>query len=185
MNRVLYQLSYAAMYGQANFGVAEISFLIIYSSPIFVKIILGIFPEIFGNASFEVIDLKFWKYPLYFLLGGAGYVGLELLWRGHSHWTMFLAGGICFLLLGQLSRLPWPPACTIVLGACMITSVELLLGLLFNRSYTIWDYRHMPLNLLGQVCVPFTLLWVPVSFGAILLYRLLDRQLQRRPTSRK
>ena len=29
MNRVLYQLSYAAKYGRSNFGIAEISFVII------------------------------------------------------------------------------------------------------------------------------------------------------------
>ena len=37
-----------------------------------------------------------------FVLGGAGYVGLELAWRGRSHISMFLAGGVCFLLLGRL-----------------------------------------------------------------------------------
>ena len=39
-----------------------------------------------------------------FLVGGFGYVALELLWRGRSHASMFLAGGICFLLLGGLNR---------------------------------------------------------------------------------
>ena len=50
MNRVLYQLSYAAMGGQDS-GIAEISFLIIYSAFAFVKGNLRIFPEIFGDAN--------------------------------------------------------------------------------------------------------------------------------------
>ena len=29
-----------------------------------------------------------------FILGGSGYLAVELAWRGTSHWTMFLAGGI-------------------------------------------------------------------------------------------
>jgi uncharacterized membrane protein len=28
----------------------------------------------------------------------------------------------------------------------------------------------MPLNVFGQICLPFTLLWIPVSFVAMLLY---------------
>ena len=33
----------------------------------------------------------------------------------------------------------------------------------------IWDYSGMPCNLLGQICLPYFLLWHPVSLGAILL----------------
>lgn len=41
-----------------------------------------------------------------FLLGGSGYLAIELAWRGTSHWTMFLAGGVCLCLLQQLARQP-------------------------------------------------------------------------------
>ena len=37
MNRVLYQLSYAAIFGQRDFGLAEISFVIISAFLRFVK----------------------------------------------------------------------------------------------------------------------------------------------------
>ena len=104
----------------------------------------------------EVIVLKFWKLLALFLIGGSGYVGLELLWRGRSHVSMFLAGGVCFLLLGKLNsihpRLPLLLRGTV--GALIITSVELLAGLLVNRNYTVWDYRSMPANFHGQVCLP-------------------------------
>ena len=111
-----------------------------------------------------------------FLLGGGGYVGLELLWRGRSHVSMFAAGGICFLLLGQLQRTRLAPAVQCVLGAGIITAVELLTGLLVNRTYRVWDYRQMPFNFLGQICLPFSLLWLPVSLGAMVLYRQLDKR---------
>ena len=113
-----------------------------------------------------------------FLLGGFGYVGLELLWRGRSHYSMFLAGGICFLLLGKLNRvkprISMPLRC--LAGAGVITAVELIAGLIFNRQYQVWDYRHAPFNFLGQICLPFTLLWIPVSFGAYLLHHALERR---------
>ena len=100
-----------------------------------------------------------------FLVGGTGYVGLELLWRGRSHYSMFLAGGLSFLLLGQLGkvrpRLPLALRCLV--GAGVITIVELGVGLLANRDYRVWDYRQMPLNFHGQICLLYSLLWIPVS----------------------
>lgn len=122
------------------------------------------------------------KKPMFlFCVGGLAYVGLELLWRGRSHVSMFATGGACFLLLGKLGkqkpRLPLPVrGC---MGAVIITSAELLAGLLVNRTYAVWDYRQMPLNFFGQICLPFSLLWIPVSLGAMFLYNLLDRQINR------
>ena len=122
--------------------------------------------------------MKIRKQILYFFIGGAGYVTLELLWRGRSHSSMFLTGGACFLLLGKLNkvkpRLPLIPRCFV--GAGIITSLELLAGLLFNRNYTVWDYRQMPLNYHGQICLPFSLLWVPISLGAMALYEQLEKR---------
>lgn len=111
-----------------------------------------------------------------FALGGAAYVGLELLWRGRSHISMFLAGGGCFVLLGRLRKYTLPLPVRAVAGAGVITAVELLTGLLFNRDYSVWDYRNMPVHFQGQICLPYTLLWLPLSIGAMELYRLLDRQ---------
>ena len=115
-----------------------------------------------------------------FSIGGAGYVGLECLWRGWSHISMFLAGGSAFLLLGALGRKSKkiPAPVRPVLGAGVITAVELAAGLLVNREYTVWDYRKMPLNFCGQICLPFALLWIPVSAGAMLLYRQAEKRLR-------
>ena len=129
--------------------------------------------------------MKFWKFLLLFLIGGSGYVGLELLWRGRSHVSMFLAGGVCFLLLGKLNRTRprLPLLLRGFLGAVTITSVELLAGLLANRDYSVWDYRNLPLNFHGQVCLLFSLLWVPLSLGGMMLYNLLDRTPAKAPES--
>ena len=111
-----------------------------------------------------------------FLVGGSGYVGLEFLWRGRSHISMFLAGGVCFLLLGQLDRARLSPAMKCLLGAAVITVVELLAGLLANRDHKVWDYRQMPYNFMGQICLGYSLLWIPVSLGAMVLYRVLNKK---------
>ena len=104
---------------------------------------------------------------------------LELLWRRRSHYSMFLAGGSCLLLIGHLeeTKPKLPYIFRIFTGAGIITLVELTAGLLFNRSYKVWDYRRVPGNFMGQICLPFCLLWIPVSAFAGKLYVLLDRKL--------
>ena len=111
-----------------------------------------------------------------FTVGGGTYVTLELLWRGRSHWTMFALGGGCFLAIGKLKkRLPRVNAALrAVLGSGICTAGELATGLLFNRDFHIWDYRALPLNYRGQICLPFSLLWVPLSALAGEIYARLD-----------
>ena len=116
-----------------------------------------------------------------FCLGGGGYVGLELLYRGYSHISMFAAGGICFLLLGQLERRHLPVPVRAAAGGAAITAVELAAGLLVNREYQIWDYRQQPGNVLGQICPQFFLLWMILSLGAMEVYRLAAGLGQKRP----
>ena len=92
---------------------------------------------------------------------------------------MFLAGGVCFLLLGRLNRkLPLPLRA--VLGSGIITLVELAAGLLVNRSYTVWDYRNRLGNFLGQICPMYSLLWIPVSAGAQSIYHRAEKMLVKR-----
>ena len=119
--------------------------------------------------------MRILKQTAMFSLGGAGYVGLELLRRGRSHISMFAAGGLCFLLLGKLRQVKLHPAAKSVVGAGLITAVELATGLLANRTYKVWDYRNMPANFKGQICLPYSLLWVPVSMAAMALHRALER----------
>ena len=112
-----------------------------------------------------------------FCLGGGAYVALELLWRGRSHYSMFLAGGTCFLLLGILRKAKLPMPVKAGLGALSITAVELVAGWIFNRDYSVWDYRALPFNFQGQICAMFTLLWIPVSIMAMALYDVADRKI--------
>ena len=139
---------------------------------LFVKIIF----LILGNNLFEVIFLKIWKKTVLFYLGGMGYVGLELLWRQRSHSSMFVLGGICFLALGELDErqflLPLP--LRITAGTSIVTILELITGVLINRRHDIWDYSGLPGNFMGQICLPFTLLWIPVSAFAMALHRRLS-----------
>lgn len=114
---------------------------------------------------------------LLFALGGSAYVGLELLYRGRSHYSMFLAGGTCLLLLRGLNRteprLPLPLRA--VAGAGIITMVELAAGLLFNRGYAVWDYREQWGNWLGQICPRFSLMWIGLAALVLLIHDPLEK----------
>ena len=124
--------------------------------------------------------MKIWKNCLLFYTGGATYLTLELLYRGRSHGSMFLAGGACFLLIGHLNRveprLPLPLRALV--GALIVTAVELGAGMAVNRSYQVWDYRDQPGNFMGQICPVFSALWVPLSLLAGLLYDRMDRKIE-------
>ena len=115
-----------------------------------------------------------WKALIMYYLGGMLYVLIEWLWRGRSHPSMFLLGGLCFVLLGGLNeglRPELPLWLQGLMGAVIVTALELACGLIVNLGLglNVWDYSNMPLNFLGQICLPFTLLWVPLSAVAVLL----------------
>ena len=121
------------------------------------------------------MTVKYGKYPALFCIGGLGYMGIELLWRGWTHGAMFVAGGTSFLLLGRLKSCP--PWLKALAGAGIITAVELAAGMLFNRQYQIWDYRNAPLNFWGQICLPYSLLWMPVGLAGAESYRFLEKKM--------
>ena len=105
------------------------------------------------------------------LAGGTVYVCIELLWRGRSHWSMFLDSGLCAALIGMLNE--WAPGLPLsaqaLLGACVITGSELVFGSLFNRSYAVWDYRALPHNVRGQICPQYFCAWLFIALLAVLL----------------
>ncbi len=114
-----------------------------------------------------------WKNAVMGYLGGLGYMALELLWRGWTHGSMFLLGGLCFVLIGNLDRLlpGMPLLFQSVLGAGIITSLELLSGLVLNvwLGLGIWDYSSLPYSFLGQISMTYFFLWIFVSLGAVFL----------------
>ena len=109
-----------------------------------------------------------------FLIGGTIYYAIEILWRGHSTWQMILVGGICFLFCGSVNEffnwdmLIWKQMLICSIG---ITAIEFLAGYILNivLQLGIWDYSRVPLNILGQICLPFSLAWYILSLPAIIL----------------
>ena len=109
-----------------------------------------------------------------FCVGAFAYMGIELAWRGFTHWTMGIVGGICFIIIGLLNEgYNWemPFVKQALIGGCVITALEFVAGVILNiiLHMNIWDYSNLPLNLFGQVCLPFSVLWCGLSAVAIVL----------------
>lgn len=107
-------------------------------------------------------------------IGGTLYITIELLYRGRTHWTMYALGGLCFYLVGLVNEIiPWgmPLVWQSAIGGCIITALELLTGCIVNLwlGWDVWDYSGMPLNLWGQICLPFYFAWVLLGAVAIIM----------------
>ena len=117
---------------------------------------------------------KLLKYYALGTLGGVIYVFIELLWRGYSHWSMFLLGGICFIALGLINEvIPWemPLTAQMFIGCTIITMLEFITGCIVNLwlGWDVWDYSELPCNLLGQISLKSSVGWYFLSAVGIVL----------------
>ena len=117
---------------------------------------------------------KLLKYYTLGTLGGTVYVFIELMWRGYSHWSMFLLGGICFIALGLINEvIPWdmPLIAQMLIGCAIITALEFITGCIVNLwlGWDVWDYSDLPYNLLGQISVMSSIGWYFLSAVGIVL----------------
>lgn len=116
-----------------------------------------------------------------FLMGYFIYSLIEILARGYTHWTMSLTGGAVLAILYNLnSRKTMTLIKSCILGSLVITSLELAVGIFDNiiMGWHVWDYSDMPLNFLGQICLPFSAAWFMISIPAYYLSIAIKRQFE-------
>lgn len=115
----------------------------------------------------------FFKYFILLLVGGTAYYVIEVLARGFSHWTMFLVGGICFILIGLINEITPKIALLKQMGisAIIITLIEFISGCILNiwLGLNIWDYTDEPFNLFGQINLKHSLYWFLLSSVGIII----------------
>lgn len=113
-----------------------------------------------------------------FALGAVCYSCAEILWRGHTHWTMAITGGACTAMIHLMNRRMKEKSLALrcLCGCGIITASELCVGLLVNRllGWDVWDYSDMRFNLFGQVCLLYCGMWYILSLPAIVLSNRLD-----------
>lgn len=115
-----------------------------------------------------------------FGIGAVGYCLLEILWRGHTHWSMGVTGGVCLVGLYAIhSRMQHRAlALQALAGAALITAAEFGVGCVVNLllGWNVWDYSGWRVHLLGQICLVFSVLWYVLSLGVMGAFRLVERR---------
>lgn len=113
------------------------------------------------------------KYIILFCVGGCAYYSIEIIARGFSHWTMFMVGAICFILIGVINEITpkMPLLKQMLLSAIIVTFIEFISGCILNiwLGLNIWDYSDEPFNLLGQINLKHTIYWFLLSSVGIVL----------------
>ena len=114
-----------------------------------------------------------------FLLGAFGYGILELFWRGRTHYSMLITGGLCFFIIYFLNLHYTDKGLMFkcLAGMLVITAIEFVVGVLVNKILLlqVWDYSAMRYNLLGQVCLLYSGLWfllgIPLAYLTPIIHR--------------
>ncbi|MBR1763100.1 MAG: hypothetical protein IJ731_07010 [Eubacterium sp.] len=113
----------------------------------------------------------FLKYFFSFLLGGNIYCIIELLYRSRTHYSMFFCSGLALIILLYIyqGNKNIPPLLFGLTASAVITSLEFVFGVVFNimLKENVWDYSNTPLNIFGQICLPFSIIWF---FFGIIIY---------------
>ena len=86
---------------------------------------------------------KMSEYLFLWAVGGCLYYTFEIVFRGFSHWTMFVLGGLCLVFCTAQGRAgKWRDPLGIQIIRCMIfvTSCEFITGIIVNKwlNLNVW-----------------------------------------------
>ena len=71
-----------------------------------------------------------------------------------------------------------------LVNGAICTSIDFLTGITCNLDYQLWDYRNMPFNFMGQVCLQNSLVYtIAATLIVWLLYPAMDKDIRRLPRS--
>lgn len=109
-----------------------------------------------------------------FIIGGILYGLIEILFRGYTHWSMLITGGLCFLIF-YILNITLPTNNLILrcfVSLVVITTLEYYAGYIVNilLKWNVWDYSSLAYNVKGQICLTFSAIWflfgIPMTFLA-------------------
>lgn len=112
------------------------------------------------------------EYTTLFLVGGISYYFIEILYRGYSHFSMIIVGGLCFVLIGSINEFTKneiPLILQMLLSVFIVDVVELISGIVINKVLllNVWDYSNLKYNFLGQISLRSSIAWFFLSLLAI------------------
>ena len=73
-------------------------------------------------------------------------------------------------------------ALSFLANGLVCTSIDFITGITCNLDYHLWDYRQMPFNFMGQVCLQNSMVYtIAATLIVWVVYPLMDRQIRRMP----
>lgn len=114
------------------------------------------------------------EYLFLWVVGGMLYYSFEFIFRGFSHWSMFVLGGVCLVFCawqGQILEWKDPFFRQILRCIIFVTACEFITGIIVNKwmKWHVWDYTGLPFQLWGQICLPFMIIFSGLCAVGILL----------------
>ena len=131
---------------------------------------LGVF---MGDVDFsEVMLWKQWLFP--YCAEGVAVVAIAVVLTPVKEWLLKRFGGRVLPAL----------IASVVVTAAVCTTIDFTCGMICNQNYEVWDYRAIPFNFMGQVCLQNSAVYT-VAATLILwaFYPMMDRGLRRMPRS--
>lgn len=125
--------------------------------------------------------MNFKDFLYVYSIGAIGYSFVEIVWRGYTHWTMGILGGICFTIMylidGKFSTSNIYFRAFV--SACCVTIAELVTGIIVNKylHMHVWDYSQMKFNFLGQVSLVYSIFWFFLCIPCHLLCKILRHRI--------
>ena len=113
-----------------------------------------------SKAGHRVLCMLLWTW------GGAVYFLLEVAWKTATgeperiSWAMLIVAMLLTVAVERCGyQLPWEVPLFLQALACsvLVTAVEFVSGLIINvwLGLGVWDYSHLPGNIMGQMSLPF------------------------------
>ena len=111
-----------------------------------------------------------WLFP--FTAEGAALVAIVLILHPASRWLLKKTKDNVFLAV----------LLSFLLNALVCTGIDFMTGMIANQNYELWDYRDMPFNFMGQVCLQNSLAYsIAATLIVWVVYPFMDKALHRAP----
>ena len=110
-----------------------------------------------------------WLFP--FTAEGAAVVAIVVLLQPAARW-----------LLKKTNRVWLAVLLSFLLTALVCTAIDFTTGMIANQDYSLWDYRALPFNFMGQVCLQNSMTYsIAATLIVWVFYPLMDGALRRMP----
>ena len=111
-----------------------------------------------------------WLFP--FTAEGAAAVMIVLVLHPAARWLLKKTGGRVWLAV----------LLSFLLNALVCTSIDFTTGMIANQDYSLWDYRALPFNFMGQVVLQNSMVYsIAATLIVWVFYPLMDTALRRMP----